>query len=243
MASKKNKRMTEEQLAQHLLSLLRQVFKSDDPIVVLVRGIIVIDAELKELLHQYLHGGIEQFNGYRLGFTGKLLLARAVGILSDAEVEIIGELNRMRNIVAHKMNDNLVTGDQERLQRLFSKYKFAGVSSFLGDEASFIDQLKWSLLLLISILMQRESELKGEKAPMRAPEPDQEFWTKAQLGMAVAWGAAHFDVVLQKVVEWLTPAVQQIQRTLAQTLVDVVQQPAIPPPPRAAQPDEDSIDT
>lgn len=163
-------------------------------------------------------------------------------LLSDAEVNIISELNRMRNVVAHRLNDNLETADRAKLKVIFAKYNFSGVSSFLAHEASFIDELKWSLLLLIAILMQRESDLKGEKALVRAPEPNQEFWNKAQLDMAVTWGVAHFDVVAQKIVEWLGPAVRQIEQSSAKSLTEVLQRPAIPPPPPpAAASGEDDV--
>ena len=170
--------MTDEQLAEAISVTLRRVFETEDPTVILVRGAIAVDSLLERCLDKRLHRGYKPLRESKSFAHDRLLLARAVGLLSEVEFQLIDGLNRLRNSVAHHFEAEIRPQDQQALEELARKHGIAlEALDNVKAGGGFTTWLKWLISVLVALLMTRPETI----APIevQAPEPDEKFWNEA----------------------------------------------------------------
>jgi len=87
---------------------------TDDPLALVLRGHLWIEASMNELLARSLPR-IDLLKDARLSFNQRLALCGALGLVSDSDTAVIKRLNAIRNRLAHQVETNLSEKDQNDL--------------------------------------------------------------------------------------------------------------------------------
>jgi len=96
-----------------------QHINSREPMEVLIRGHLWIEASVGALLDQKLMK--PQALEERLSFYHRLSFANALGIISDDDLLLIRRINKLRNRMAHQLDTPLIKTDEDELISLCTK--------------------------------------------------------------------------------------------------------------------------
>jgi len=112
-------------------TLVRNLFDSKNPLILIIRGYVEIESLLSNLIAKWLLHP-EGLQGNRLGFPDKLKLAVALGAVKPAETVLFTAFAKLRNDFAHHKRSQFtknnydqitanMTGDQHRILRAFPR--------------------------------------------------------------------------------------------------------------------------
>ena len=159
MSKRKNLNFDDVDSSRDLALILAEIQDAQDSIVLLVRGAIILDNLLVELLDRYLHfsDSAEGFDKrYKLFFTGKCELATAVGLLSTSESDILRDFNRFRNRAAHRIDVHVHEQEVVALVKQLQQYGWSPISPEKhGAPLSLTDTLRDVVVGLVGLLIQR----------------------------------------------------------------------------------------
>jgi hypothetical protein len=178
---------------------LRHIYEATDPVVVIIRGHILVDTLLAILLDRYLRGGLAPFKNPT--FDVKVNLAYAAGLLSDPELALFNCLNKLRNGIAHKL---ALKVDSEQEGRVREACMAAGFSKSLGEGTHVFQMF---MTLLYSILVARLVETNEQKAPLVAPAMTDEYRQQVEriafAPVLIAYSADILQAAAKRFTEWL----------------------------------------
>jgi len=114
---------------------------SDDPLVLLVRGVVLIERALMFMLEDYLVEGLKPFeNRTTMAFLTDL--AFSVGLLSTNERSVVHAVRELRNKVAHRVDVTVSDKDELELADVFRANGFSlDVQSLEKISATFAPAL------------------------------------------------------------------------------------------------------
>jgi len=150
---------------------VEQITKTDDPLVILVRGAILMDRALQYMLDEYLIEGLKQFEPYRLSFAGYTVLAYSIGLITAHEKAMMDAVRELRNRVAHRVDVVVTKDDEAKLLDEFLKHGFTrpqalpmamdivfkGLGVNFTDDRPFKD-LRHMVIYLVVMLNSRNGE-------------------------------------------------------------------------------------
>lgn len=180
---KKLLNLDDAEASRDLALILAEIRDAQDTIVLLVRGEIILDNLMNQLLERYLHfsDSAEGFDRrYKLFFAGKCELAVAVGLLSKSERDILLDFNRFRNRAAHRIDVHVHEKEVAALVKQLAQYGWSPISPEKdGAPLSLIDTLRDIVLSLVGLLIERIARtLSAGKLGMIGYELDQSHWKK-----------------------------------------------------------------
>lgn len=148
---------------EHLANLIA----TQDALGVLLRGHVLIEASIEDLLLGYFAHDVDLFGDLELFFKSKVNLARSLGLISEIEEKFLLQLNRTRNKLAHRTRGKgtprfLLDAAEEKL--LWQDF----VASFGGnwptyDAEKFPQFLKYICVCLKMRFDARASDLMPDK--------------------------------------------------------------------------------
>lgn len=151
---------------------LRHVYESHDPVVIVVRGHILIENFLETCLDNYLRGGIGTFRGG--GFDTKLRLAYAVGLLNDSERDLFDAFNRLRNRLAHHLDAYATDEDELAIKEAFRE---AGLTDDIGKGPQAYQSF---VTLLYCIMAIRSVDIGEKRAPLIGELCNDDYWMRVR---------------------------------------------------------------
>ena len=175
--------LDDAEASRDLALILTEIRDAKDSIVLLVRGAIVVDNLLLQLLERYLHfsDSAEGFDGrYKLFFRGKCELAMSVGLFSRSERDILLDFNRFRNRAAHRIDVHVHENEVTALAKQLSRYGWSPMRSG-GNEnpLSFIDTLKDIIESLVGLIIERIARISSAgKIEILGYDLNQSHWRK-----------------------------------------------------------------
>jgi hypothetical protein len=164
---------------------LRHIYESSDPVVIVVRGHIIVENFLDASLDRYLQGGIGVFCG--AGFSTKFRLAYAVGLLNESERDLFAAFNTLRNRLAHRLDAHASDEDERGIKSAFGK---AGFADDLGTGAQVYHVF---VTVLYCILAARGADIGTRHAPIVASACDEDYWKRMRQTVLVPFGIAEQD--------------------------------------------------
>src|ERR1700730_13289891 len=114
-------KLSDDAHEEALTSGLKRIFNTEDAVVSLIRGMLVVENQLERCLDRFLLHGLKPFVRLRLFFEGKLILARGVGLIGDAEFDLLSTLASLRNKVAHKFEAEVTIEDEHILKETLAR--------------------------------------------------------------------------------------------------------------------------
>jgi hypothetical protein len=132
---------------------LRKLVSSPDPLSILVRGMILIDDVLQDLIEAVSaipYSKIEDAFDHP-GLLQKAVLACSMGAISQGELACIREINTLRNSIAHRLAVDIAQRDEERIVNVFKNQTLV-FSGLTYDATGFPKTLIFLLMILFEIL-------------------------------------------------------------------------------------------
>jgi hypothetical protein len=125
--------------------------KSGDPVGVLIRGHLYLEA----MLIQLIETRIPKARTLDLNFPTKVNLAVAMSLMRDSDRPALIAINKLRNRLAHEIDINVTSTDEKNLQKIMPKALRDVISRGLSREPNTKTPalLKWCMLALYSMLL------------------------------------------------------------------------------------------
>jgi hypothetical protein len=201
-------KLNDDSHAKALTSGLKRIFSTEDAVVILIRGMLIVENQLERCLDRFLLHGMKPFAGLRLFFEGKLILAHGVGLIGDAEYKLLSTLVNLRNKVAHKFEAELTVEDERVFNETLVRVGFVANAEELTQDppTPFIDLLKFTILIISGLLIARESDLKEHVLKSIAPFPNEDFWSQMALMGVITYALAHIGDVIDSIVKIFSPS-------------------------------------
>jgi hypothetical protein len=172
----KSKKIPEHENIALIVGHFRQMLFARDGFSVLVRGMVLLDQGLDMLLDARLVVPLKKVKDVvsPLTLNGKMALALAIGVLSEAEYGFIRECNGLRNRVAHRMNVAVTEAEEKSIVALYNKKMKNVISGDLpvGDEFPYPQPLAIAFILAATRLRFRASYLKRLRFDLKESEKD-----------------------------------------------------------------------
>lgn len=113
----------------------RSHLSSEEPLEVLIRGHLWVEATMSGLLSRSLEKP-EALDDARLSFSQTLALCDAMGLIPSDLIPVLRRLNKLRNRVAHNLDAELAESDQRELVALCSP-RIVEISGMSPDPKPF----------------------------------------------------------------------------------------------------------
>jgi hypothetical protein len=136
-----------------------QHINSGEPMEVLIRGHLWIEASVVALLGQVLHNP-KALDGARLSFHQRLSFGAALGVISPADLLIIQKINQLRNRVAHDLDAQLSKSDEDQLISLCGE-DFLEIAGLNKDRGTFPAALATVIATLVIGLRHQIDDLEA----------------------------------------------------------------------------------
>lgn len=175
--------------SRDLALVLAEIQDAKDSVVLLVRGAIILDNLMNELLERALHfeNSVRNYDKkYRLFFAGKCDLALAAGVLSRQECSVLRVFNNFRNRAAHGLDVHV---HDDEIRNLHARLKEYGWEPLPGQgnelESSPLEVLRDILFALVGLLVERIA--RTNKVTVTGHDLDAYRWKKVTaMGIAIA---------------------------------------------------------
>lgn len=147
-----------------LVGHVRKMIASADPLSILVRGMILIDKTLEDLIEAF---SALPYKTVDAEFQHPTLLQKAIyacslGAISEGELACIRAINKVRNALAHKIPIDVTADDEEAVVNVFQQNTLL-FSGMTYNKAGFPKTFIFLLIVLfqhLSLRCQRPEELR-----------------------------------------------------------------------------------
>jgi|GEM_PF-5894047 hypothetical protein len=175
----------DEDSSRDLALILAEIYAAQDSVVLLVRGAIILDNLLDELLDRALHfekSAHSHDKKYRLFFSGKCDLALASGVLSEQEWQVLRTFNRFRNRAAHGFDVHVHTDEVAELIKGLERYGWSpGAREGASEALPLIEMLRAAIVSLIGLLVERMAEThRSGKVAVLGKDLEKGRWERLQ---------------------------------------------------------------
>jgi len=173
--------MTKEQDAEMILSrIFLQIEDAADPVVLVVRGHIIIDGFIEWLFNLHFHDAEKFLKRVKFFFADRCRLAYTVGLMSKSERDVLLAFNKLRNDVAHGLDFHISESDVIGLRKVFEQHGWGKIEyKAEGQSPAWVECLRHLILSLVGMLTLRLLDVrKSGKLPSLGAKLDEERWDK-----------------------------------------------------------------
>jgi len=252
---------TVEDIERELHALARQTSQirdTDDPLVILVRGIILMERALHYMLDDYLVDGLKPFARYHPDFAFLTDLARAVGLITANEKAMIDAIGVRRNNVAHRIDVVVTKGDEDALAATFIEkgYSFGDKPDPIAvlilralnpkafDKGRPFYKLRYIIMFFVALLNGRNGERRVFKLEQHEPPNDENSVKSLQIyadflmtGFSMMNASEEKSAaIIKRFAEAQLEFQRQRKATIETTTAPAAPKPTIAKPPLVKQP-------
>lgn len=138
------------------------IVQRSDPLELLIRGHLWLEYSINALLERALEDA-SHLDRARLSFSQRLAVAAALGLIEAEEVNAIRAINRLRNRVAHELDAEISTEDEERILQAAGPGLRAVVEKPVGKDATLPVRTGGLVYLLVVKLHRRLDQRQAEE--------------------------------------------------------------------------------
>jgi len=147
-----------------LIDHVRKMIASADPLSILVRGMILIDKALEDLIETFSAIPYKTIDSEfrHPTLSQKAFLACSLGAISEGELACVRSINKVRNDLAHRIPVEVTADDEQRVVTVFQKQTllFSGLKYKKDEFPKTFIFLLMVLFQHLSLRCQRPEELK-----------------------------------------------------------------------------------
>jgi hypothetical protein len=147
-----------------LVDHVRKMIASADPLSILIRGMILIDKTLEDLIETFSALPYKTIDAEFKHPTllQKAIMACSLGAISEGELACIRSINKVRNDLAHRIPVEVTADDEETVVNVFREQTLL-FSGLIYNKAAFPRTFVFLLMVLfhhLSLRCQRPEDLK-----------------------------------------------------------------------------------